>query len=119
MKTEAEIEAQADKSVPGKYKVGSLLLALFNAVSGFVFAGGLAGGNISTALGSAVGGAFFWPFLIVLLLNISPRLRSERSRYKIFFWVSFVLCLLNLFRFFAVFVAVAAEAQRQAGLTGI
>jgi hypothetical protein len=97
--------------VPAFYKYGALILALFNGLIGFTFAGGLTGDNMSGAIGAGVGASIIWPGIIILLFSISKRFRNETSRYKILFWVSLIIVFMNLLQLLALVASAASEIQ--------
>lgn len=68
--------------------IGALLSGLFQFIQM---------GSIPVAIGGAIGGALFWPFVLVGLFQIGKAFRNQRSRYKIFAWTQVVVIIAMTF----------------------
>jgi|GEM_PF-2955706 hypothetical protein len=65
--------------------IGALLCGSFYLLKSHSFA---------SSVGGAIGGAWFWPLVIVGLFQIGRSYRNQRSRYKIFAWSELVIIII-------------------------
>lgn len=81
------IAVSTSEREPGIWRILGVLIALLNLVLA-ALAGLLEGMELAVVTGYVIGGALFWPCVVVALFNIGKRFRNSRSRWKIFFWTS-------------------------------
>jgi hypothetical protein len=95
----SEVESAENVTKPKASFLLKLIAILLAVIGGFL--SGLFQfiqvGSIPFAVGGAIGGALFWPFVLVGLFQIGKRFRNQRSRYKIFLWTQVVVVIAMTF----------------------